>query len=122
MITVFPARVYDLAFKHKVNQTDLPFIVNGCSGYLSLFYRVAFGKTISCESCCHTHDFLYHIGLKEGSRKAADKELRECAATAGSFPTSLKGVARRVWRFIRAWIMYVCLRLFGRPHWNNSYL
>ena len=119
MLTKYSDETYAMALRHKISFANLPMIINGCSGGLSWLYRVGFGKTISCEPCCETHDLWYHIGPNEGTRKAADVKLRECARKAGSFPAGWKGIARRVWRFIRAWTMYGIIRLVGRLHWNE---
>ena len=119
MTKIYAPEVYRLAMTHGVPLIDLPMIINGCSGGLSWIYRVGFGKTVSCEDCCDYHDLLYYLGPREGTRKAADSGLRECAKHAGSFPVNWKGTMRRVWRHIRAWIMYGLLRILGRINWNS---
>lgn len=138
--------VIALATCYSVPLDDLPLYINGCSGRMSWFYRIAFGRAPSCEDCCDMHDLRYTLGDKAGTRKDADKELRLCAARAG------KGVpgwledwrdkaqnsaglftrakyraggllfawlpgARQKWRGIRAWGMYAAVRAFGRSHW-----
>ena len=110
----------DFAMHCGIREGDLPLIVNGCSGGLSWVYRLTFGRDISCESCCDWHDLLYFLGGTASDRKRADQRLRTCARHAGHFPPGLTGSARRVWRWLRSWLMYLAVRLFGRRYWGAS--
>ena len=117
------ARVYGrellaLAAANGIPADDLPLIVNGCSGGFSFAYALAFGRVPSCEDCCDIHDLHYQLGGSKADRKRADQALRDCAASAGSFPPGWKGAARRYWRKFRANIMYYAVRLFGGRYWG----
>ena len=103
-----------------IRETDLPLIINGCSGGLSWAYRLAFGRSVSCESCCDWHDVLYFIGGTEADRKRADRQLRNCVRHAGIYPDGLIGRLRRASRWLRSWLMYFAVRGFGRRYWNDS--
>lgn len=119
-----PARRYApdllaLAAAHGISPDELPLVVNGCSGGLSRLYALA-GRDISCVDCCDRHDLLYQLGGSARDRKAADRELRACAAAAGSFPPGWRGYVRRLWRGFRAWGMYAVVRVCGRWYWVGS--
>ena len=112
---------------------------DGCSGGLSWLYALG-GTKISCHRACVAHDYLYDQGDTGADRKKADKLLRWCAAIPPPLPritaapTTWRGAAtaalrhladclwwpvRRAWRWIRAWMMYAGVRLFGgnEKHW-----
>ena len=111
--------VLALAKARGITAEELPLIINGCSGGLSAVYALAFDRTPSCEECCYLHDLLYQLGGTAEDRKRADKALRDCAAGAGSFPAGWVGVTRKVWRHIRAALMYGAVRLFGWQYWTR---
>ena len=92
-------------------------IMDGCSGGLSAFYKLMWRRDISCLYCCSEHDLAYYEGGSRADRKAADIRLRECAAAAGKFE-GWRAPFRRVWRWLRAWIMYAAVRLFGGRSWG----
>lgn len=94
------------AEKRGIDPIDLPLIVDGCSGGLSWLYAFG-GKTLSCEECCNRHDIDYTLGGSSKDRRLADKRLRECAAQGGG------------WKTVRAWIMWVFVRLFGWAFWET---
>ena len=100
-------------------EINLPMIVDGCSGGLSWLYALG-GRHISCEDCCNIHDIDYHMGGGFWDRWTADRELRQCAAKAGSFPPGIKGRTRCVWRHFRAWVMWIAVRLFGWKYWAGD--
>lgn len=118
MVKEYSPAVLALAEENGIPAGDLPIIINGCSGGFSKFYRLAFSRMPSCESCCDLHDLHYQLGGSRAARKAADVELRKCAMQAGLFPAGISGKARRVWRWLRAWIMYGAVRAFGRRYWG----
>jgi hypothetical protein len=88
---------------------------DGCSGGLSKFYALM-GKKISCDMECRLHDWLYTLGGKPPDRLFADRLLRKAAARAGNFDWPWKPV-RRVWRWLRAWLMYALIRVCGEERW-----
>lgn len=109
-----------LASVHNIPSCDLPLYVNGCSGGLSWAYQLAFGREISCKSCCDMHDLLYTLGAIAGTRREADQALRDCARRAGSFPPGARGVFRKAIRWGRARVMYAAVRLFGGSYWGGG--
>ena len=115
---MYAPEVLALAEENGIPAEDLPLIINGCSGGFSMAYRLAMGRAPSCEACCNMHDLRYQLGGTGEERKAADRALRDCAAKAGSFPDGWRGDARRIWRKIRADVLYVTVRVFGRWYWN----
>ena len=119
MSKLYSKEVLGLADKHSINHEDLPIIINGCSGGLSWIYKLALGQEPSCEQCCNAHDLRYFVGKAEGTRKEADQKLRDSSRTVGKFPSGWKGTFRKVWRWFRAWVMYIAVRLFGRSHWTE---
>lgn len=101
----YSAAVLAYASECGIDRDELPLIINGCSGGLSLVYALA-GRRISCEDCCDLHDLRYQVGGDAADRLAADRELRECAGSAGG------------WRRARAWVMYAAVRVFGGRYWG----
>lgn len=119
MDKIYSKEVLDLADKHGISHEDLPIIIDGCSGGLSWIYKLALGQAPSCEQCCNAHDLRYFIGKVEGTRKQADQKLRDSSKAIGYFPDGWKGTVRKVWRWFRAWVMYIAVRLFGKNHWST---
>ena len=98
--------VIDYAASKGLAADELPMIINGCSGGLSWLYALG-GRAISCERCCNIHDLDYQLGGSPAMRAEADKRLRHCAGAAGG------------WRVVRAWGMWVAVRLAGRWYWGG---
>lgn len=98
------------AVKRGVDPFDLPLVCDGCSGGISWLYALT-GESISIEQCCHRHDIDYELGGSDADRKAADKRLRNCA---------LEKAGGNALKKARAWIIYGCVRVFGRPHWAGE--
>lgn len=114
--------VLQLAAKNGIPEADLPMIINGCSGGFSWAYRLMFGRAPSCEKCCDLHDLHYQLGGEAAERKAADRELLECARYAGKFPPGLISICRKAWRSLRAWVMYFAVRFCGgsKRYWAGK--
>mgnify|MGYP003623734905 CR=1 FL=1 len=129
--------VKNLAAASGICESELPLIINGCSGGFSAVYKVAFGRKPSCEDCCDLHDLRYQLGGNAAERKAADRELRRCAVNAGKpIPGWLEDIRekrprraalfalvpplRKAGRFCRAWVMYAAIRLLGGRYWSES--
>lgn len=91
---------------------------DGCSGGVSTAYALLLRQTISCHKACVTHDWLYEYGGNSADRKRADKLLRLCAAKSGSV-TGRFAPVKKAWRWIRAWGMWVAVRLFGKNHFTR---
>jgi hypothetical protein len=82
-------------------QPDYRFTSDGCSGGLSLFWRILFRESPSFEHCCVTHDFAYWRGGTSDERERADAVLWRCVTLIG----------RPTW----AWIMWAGVRPGGHP-------
>lgn len=93
---------------------DYASLSDGCSGGLSKLYALG-DKEISCHRCCVAHDFLYGWGGGKADRKKADKLLRICAAKSGKAEV---GKIKKAWRWLRSWIIWTAVRLFGRSHFS----
>ena len=136
MSRAYSDKVLALAALHKIPASDLPLIINGCSGGFSRFYWLAFGRAASCEHCCDLHDLRYQLGGDAANRAKADAELRRCAiesgkpvpgwlsAMRGQFPkTALLFIwlplLRRIFRWLRAWAMFGAVRAFGKRYWGR---
>lgn len=94
-------------------------ISDGCSGGLSRFHNLLFGKDIACVYCCDEHDLAYYEGGSGQDRKLADIRLRQCVCASGEFG-GLTAPLRRAWRVCLGWVMYLAVRLFGESHWGNG--
>lgn len=122
------------AASRGVDVGELPLIVDGCSGGMTWLYAIG-GRHVSCEDCCNRHDIDYQFGGSREERRASDKRLRECAARAGKpVPGWLERMRdskprrawifiwvpplRRLWRWIRAWVMWVSVRAVGWKWWG----
>lgn len=116
LVKNYCTEVLGVAAANGIDEEELPLIINGCSGGLSWFYRMAFNREISCIDCCDVHDLLYHLGGTSNDRKAADILLRKCSMQPGYYSTDWRVLPRRFWRWIRGWIMYAAVRLFGSRH------
>lgn len=118
----------------KAQLEDFASMSDGCSGSVSLLYAL-FGRLISCHGCCVLHDFLYWLGGDKEARRKADKLLQRCAAASGKITPGwfeklhkekpalavlVSGVVpmRLFWRWLRSWIFYAAVRLFGKSHWG----
>jgi hypothetical protein len=67
-------------------QPDYRFTSDGCSGGLSIAWRIVTGKAPPFEHCCVAHDFFYwHCGTF-AQRMQADAALETCVAATG-YPT-----------------------------------
>ena len=95
------------AINRGITEDELPLVVNGCSGGISWMYTLG-GRHISCEGCCNRHDIDYQLGGTPANRKASDRRLRDCAGAAGR------------WKRVRAWAMWVAVRVAGRWYWAGS--
>lgn len=103
----FDAVTVAYAASRGITEAELPLIVNGCSGGVSWLYALG-GRHISCAGCCNRHDIDYQLGGTPIMRKEADLRLRQCAGAAGG------------WKRVRAWGMWVAVRVAGRWHWAGE--
>ena len=109
-----------IAHLRGINLADYEIMSDGCSGGLSWLYALG-GKKISCYKCCVAHDFLYGWGGTKKDRKKADQLLQWCAANSGDF-SGWNGSLKRIWRWMRSWIMYAGVRIAGGgpKHWAGK--
>ena len=82
-------------------QPNYRFTTDGCSGGLSIAWRIIFRGPPSFEHCCIYHDFSYWRGGTVDERSDADAELWRCVAQ-----TDHAG-----W----AWVMWLGVRPGGVP-------
>jgi hypothetical protein len=83
------------------------FTSDGCSGGLSIAWRVIFRHPPDFESCCVTHDFAYWRGGTADDRAEADAKLLQCIDAAG-YP-------------LLAWVMWAGVRPGGSPYLPTSW-
>lgn len=106
------------AASRGIEADELPLIVDGCSGGLSRLYAIG-GRTVSCQECCNRHDIDYQLGGSREERRESDLRLRRCSAGAGLYPAGPLGLARRLWRNCRAWLMWAAVRCAGWLWWGG---
>jgi hypothetical protein len=81
---------------------DKPFTTDGCSGFMSFFWRTVLRKPPPWEGCCFAHDQTYWQGGPKELRLKADTDVMRCVAASG----------HPYW----AIIMFFAVRL-GGPWW-----
>jgi hypothetical protein len=114
----YSPEVVSYAAARGINESELPLIVDGCSGAPFLWAVAHAG--MSGAWCCEIHDIDYQLGGSEAERRDADRRLRICIADAGEFPPGVHGWSLHRWRRVRAWVMWGCVRVFGWPWWNYA--
>ena len=62
---------------------DKPFTTDGCSGFMSFFWRTVLSKAPPWEGCCFAHDKTYWQGGPKELRLKADTEVMRCVAASG---------------------------------------
>jgi len=62
---------------------DKPFTTDGCSGFMSFFWRTVLRKPPPWEGCCFAHDKTYWQGGPKELRLKADTEVMRCVAAGG---------------------------------------
>jgi hypothetical protein len=62
---------------------DKPFTTDGCSGFMSFFWRKVWGEAPPWEGCCFAHDKTYWQGGPKELRLKADTEVKRCVAAGG---------------------------------------
>ena len=82
-------------------QPDYRFMSDGCSGGMSLAWRITFRAPPAWEHCCVVHDFAYWRGGTADDRLAADDQLWSCVNATG-----------HPWW---AWVMWAGVRPGGSP-------
>lgn len=109
-----------ITYLEGVDLADYATLSDGCSGSLSWLYALD-GREISCHRCCVVHDYLYDQGGTKKDRKKADQLLQWCAANSGDF-SGWNGSLKRIWRWMRSWIMYAGVRIAGGgpKHWAGK--
>jgi hypothetical protein len=80
---------------------DYPFTTDGCSGGMTLLWRLLFARVPPWEGSCVEHDKWYWRGGSAATRRMADREL-------------MASVTKRGYPFA-AFLMYYAVRLGGHP-------
>lgn len=62
---------------------DHSFETDGCSGWMTWFWRTVLRRDPPWEGCCETHDVAYWQGGTALQRFEADLELARCVAKSG---------------------------------------
>ncbi|WP_298032476.1 hypothetical protein [uncultured Desulfovibrio sp.] len=82
------------------------FNINAGCNVLTPLGKWLFGRDMPFRVCCDEHDLFYDQGGSAADRTFADRVLRECIRSMG-YPVS-------------AWIVWICVRLFGGSHWPDA--
>ena len=98
---------------------DKPFTTDGCSGFMSFFWRVFLRKRPPWEGCCIEHDKAYWQGGPKSLRLQADIEVLRCVANQGyPYWAIIIFIAVRIggpW-----WLLFPSIRIDDDESWHFS--